>query len=142
MRLRGIVLIVISSLAIAKEAGTHQSGRLTEMDSVACGMEEKNGQGLMSELSGADSNYRRTVPVFCPEYVLESDKLVFHIRPRNEKHPAILPVGEMVQFRLEKDHMLLRPADADEKEREYEVMSIKMHGSAREAASVSDAANH
>jgi hypothetical protein len=32
--------------------------------------------------------------------VLQTDKMVYRIRPRDEKHPALLPVGEQAQFRL------------------------------------------
>ena len=50
--------------------------------------------------------------------------MIYHIRPRDEKHPALLPVGEKAQFRLDKDKMLLRVEDGDNKEREYIVVSM------------------
>ena len=50
--------------------------------------------------------------------------MVYRIRPKDEKHPALLPVGELAQFRLEKDKLLLRVEDLDNKEREYIVVSM------------------
>jgi hypothetical protein len=45
--------------------------------------------------------------------------VIYHIGPRDEKHPALLPRGDDVQFRLEKDKMLVRVEDLDPREREY-----------------------
>jgi len=50
--------------------------------------------------------------------------VIYHIRPRDEKHPVLLPVGEKAQFRMEKDKMVLRVEDGDNKEREYSVVSM------------------
>jgi hypothetical protein len=50
--------------------------------------------------------------------------VIFRIRPRDEKHPVLLPVGEQAQFRLEKDRMILRVEDLDDKDREYVVVSM------------------
>jgi hypothetical protein len=62
--------------------------------------------------------------LLCQEYVLESDRLTYHIRPKDDKHPALLPVGESAQFRLHKDKMILRVPEGDGKEREYVVISM------------------
>jgi hypothetical protein len=50
--------------------------------------------------------------------------MIYRIRPKDAKHPVLLPVGERAQFRLEKDKMLLRVEDLDSKEREYIVVSM------------------
>jgi hypothetical protein len=50
--------------------------------------------------------------------------VIYRIRPRDEKHPVLLPVGEKAQFRIQKDKMLLQVEDVDEKEREYSVVSM------------------
>src|SRR5579862_104123 len=67
---------------------------------------------------GTDSGTKKTQQLLCPEYVLQGDNVVYHIRPRDEKHPALLNIGEQAQFRLEKDEMKLRPEDST-KEFEY-----------------------
>ena len=55
--------------------------------------------------------------------LLEWAVRLYHIRPRDEKRPALLPVGETARFRMKKDLMVLRVPEGDNKEREYEVVS-------------------
>lgn len=131
-----LLLFGFGALARASDS-PYQRGELTEMNSVACGMEEKSGQGFVAEMSGSDISEHTTHALLCPEYVVEGEKVTFHIRPRGEKHPTLLPVGEIVRFRLDRDRMLLRLADADEKEREYDVISMKVRKLAVSEASPS-----
>jgi hypothetical protein len=63
--------------------------------------------------------------VLCQEYILQSDKIIYRIRPKDDKHPVLLPIGETAEFRLHKDKLLLRvPESSDDKEREYIVVSM------------------
>ena len=39
---------------------------------------------------------------------MQADKVIYRVRPKDDKHPVLLPIGEKAQFRLEKDKMLLR----------------------------------
>jgi hypothetical protein len=55
---------------------------------------------------------------------MQSDSVIYRIRPRDEKHPVLLPVGQKAQFRIQKDKMLLQVEDGDSKEREYSVVSM------------------
>jgi len=55
---------------------------------------------------------------------LQTDRVIYRIRPKDEKHPVLLPVGEKAQFRIEKDKMKLRVEDLDDKERDYFVVSM------------------
>ena len=56
--------------------------------------------------------------------MLQTDHVIYHIRPREEKHPALLPVGEKALFRMKKDFMVLKAPEGDNKEREYDVVSM------------------
>ena len=58
------------------------------------------------------------------KYTLKSEKVTYRIRPREEKHPALLPVGETAQFRIKKDTMLLRLPEMDSKEHSYIVVGM------------------
>ena len=64
-----------------------------------------------------------SVPL-CQEYVLQTERITYRIRPKDDKHPVLLPVGETAQFRIHKDKLLLRVPEADGKEREYLVLSM------------------
>ena len=119
-----IAAILFASLAQAKEPKAHQDGTLLQMDSAECGVDENSGKSVMGELVGTDSAHKKTHALLCQEYLLQSDTVVYRIRPRDEKHPVLLPVGQKAQFRIQKDKMLLQVEDVDSKEREYSVVSM------------------
>jgi hypothetical protein len=118
-------VLLASMAALAKNGPSYQSGTLKEMTSVECGFEQKSGKGLMGEIVGTDDSHSKTRKTFCQEYVLETNHVVYHIRPREEKHPALLPVGEKAMFRMKKDFMVLKVPEGDDKEREYDVVSMQ-----------------
>jgi hypothetical protein len=125
MRLKHLLVIaLLATVAHAKEPKHYQSGRLMKMESVKCGTDEKNGKSLAGEVIGTDSAHMKMRELLCQQYTLQTDKLVYIVQPKDDKHPALLPVGESAQFRLEKDKMLLRVEDMDNKEREYIVVSM------------------
>jgi hypothetical protein len=116
--------LTLLSLTYAKEPKRYQSGTLLQMDSVDCGFDENGGKSFAGEVLGTDSEHKKTHQLLCQEYVLQNDRVIYRIRPRDEKHPVLLPVGEKAQFRIQKDKMLLLVEDGDNKEREYNVVSI------------------
>jgi hypothetical protein len=116
--------ILLAATAYAKEPKAYQSGKLLQMDSVKCGVDEKDAKSFAGEMIGTDSGHKKTQELLCQEYLLETDKTVYRIRPKDQKHPALLPIGERAEFRLEKDKLLLRVEDQDSKEREYLVVSM------------------
>ena len=125
MRSKVLVCVVLTcSAALAKEPRVYQTGKLMQMVFVQCGTAEKDSTGFAGEMLGTDSGSKKTQPLLCQEYVLETEHVVYHIRPRNEKHAVLLPIGQQVQFCLRKDRMLLRVEDLDGKEHEYVVISI------------------
>jgi hypothetical protein len=127
------VVLGLAAAAYAKEPKHYQSGKLLQMDSVPCGTSEKDGKSIAGEMLGTDSGSKKTKELLCQEYVLQSPKVIYRIRPRDEKHPVLLPVGEQAQFRMEKDRMLLRVEDLDDKEREYTVVSMTPRSDSRTA---------
>jgi len=94
------VVLGLASAAYAKDPQPYQTGTLTQMDSVPCGTAQ------------------------CQEYVLQTEHVTYRIRPRDEKHTALLPVDERAQFRLQKNKMLLRLESANHTEHEYIVVSM------------------
>jgi hypothetical protein len=94
------------------------------MDSVSCGVDGKDAKSITGELIGTDSAHKKSQVLLCQEYLLQTEKVVYRIRPSDAKHPVLLPVGERAQFRLDRDKMLLRVEDLDSKEREYTVVSM------------------
>ena len=125
MRLKCVLaMVLLAAVARAKEPKHYQSGKLLKMESVKCGTDEKNGKSLAGEMIGTDSSHMKTREMLCQQYVLETDRVVYTIRPKDDKHPVLLPIGEKAQFRMDKDKIVLRVEDLDDKEREYEVVSM------------------
>lgn len=125
--MKGKTLVAILFAASAAHAGgrpSYQKGVLLQMDTEACGYAEKGGKTITGTILGTDGEHKNTQQVLCQEYVLQTDRLVYRIRPKDDKHPILLPVGETAEFRIHKDKLILRVPELDEKEREYLVLSM------------------
>lgn len=116
--------LTLAGVSAAKEHDDYQKGTLLRMDSSSCGLQEKGSKTITGELLGTDGQHKKTQELLCQEYVLQGERVIYHIRPKDDKHPTLLPIGETAQFRLHKDKMILRVPEADSKEREYIVLSM------------------
>jgi len=132
------VFLCLATAAYAKNSQPYQSGKLIQMNSVHCGTAEKDNHSALSEIIGTDDTNKKSEEVLCQEYVLQTDAVVYHIRPRDEKHPELLPVGGMAQFRIQKDKLILRVDTLDDKDHQYIVVSMTPR--AEENAAVADSA--
>ena len=123
----GIVTVMVAVAALntqAKDAPAYEKGVLVQMESSACGYSEKDGKTIAGQILGTDGQHKNTKQVLCQEYVLQADRIIYRITPKDDKHPVLLQVGETAQFRIHKDKLLLRVPEADGKEREYFVVSM------------------
>ncbi len=124
MKRIALFALLCASFAYAREQRPAQSGTLLQMDSVECGTDQKSAKSLTGEIIGTDSAHQKMHMLLCQEYLLQTDRIIYRIRPKDDKHPVLLPVGEKAQFHIEKDYMKLRVEDLDNKEREYVVVSM------------------
>ena len=116
--------LIFAGVCAAKDHD-YQKGTLLRMDSTACGVQEKGSKSLTGEILGTDAQSKKTQEMLCQEYVLQADRVVYRIRPKDDKHPALLPIGETAHFRIHKDKLILKVAEgSDDKEREYIVVSM------------------
>ncbi|MFZ0860690.1 MAG: hypothetical protein WCA27_29105 [Candidatus Sulfotelmatobacter sp.] len=136
------VIVGLASAAYAKEPKPYQTGKLVQMDSVQCGTAEKDATSFAGEVLGNDSGNKKTQELLCQQYVLQAERVIYRIRPRDEKHPVLLPVGEQAQFHLQKDKMLLRVEDEGGKEREYIVVSMTPRSDSSTADATPSRLNH
>lgn len=118
------VLLVVPAYLQAKDRPAYEKGELLQMESAACGYAEKDGKTLAGQIFGTDGQHKKTQETLCQEYVLRSQRVTYRIRPKDDKHPTLLPIGETAEFRIHKDKLLLRVPEADGKEREYIVVSM------------------
>src|SRR5678815_726300 len=98
-----VFALLFESLAHAKEQRAHESGTLLQMESVECGAEQKGGKTITGEMLGTDAAHQKTRVLLCQEYVLQTERVIYRIRPKDDKHPVLLPVGTKAQFRMDKD---------------------------------------
>jgi hypothetical protein len=124
MKRIALFALLCGSFAYARDQRAPQSGTLLQMDSVECGTDQKSAKSITGEIIGTDSAHQKMHTLLCQEYLLQTERIIYRIRPKDDKHPALLPVGEKAQFHIEKDHMKLRVEDLDDKEREYIVVSM------------------
>jgi len=124
-------LILTSTFAAytdAKDKGNYQTGVLLQMESTSCGYAEKGSKTVAGEIFGTDGEHKKTQEMLCPEYILQTSQLIYRIRPKDDKHPVLLPIGESARFRIHKDKLLLQVPETGEKEREYIVVSMTPRG--------------
>jgi hypothetical protein len=131
MRRIALCALLCTSLSYAHQAP--QSGTILQMDSVACGSDQKSDKSLAGVIIGTDNTHQKMHTVLCQEYLVQTDRIVYRIRPKDDKHPTLLPVGEKAQFHIDKDRMKLRVEDGDNKEREYVVLSMTPRADAQTA---------
>lgn len=117
--------LLLAALATpAKDKPAYERGTLLQMDSTSCGFAEKDNKTLAGEILGTDSQHKKTEQVLCQEYILQTDRVIYRIRPKDDKHPVLLPIGETAEFRIHKDKLILRVVESEDKEREYTVVSM------------------
>ncbi len=127
------LIITAAPSLLAKDPPNYDKGTLVSMDSTSCGYAEKDGKTITGEILGTDAAHKNTQEVLCQEYLLQSDRMIYRVRPKDSKHPVLLPVGESIDFRIHKDMLLLRDPEGDKKERAYIVVSIQPRQDVKEA---------
>src|SRR5579863_6716045 len=127
------LLMAALVLAVAVPAGAKKKhgerAMIEKMEAVPCGAKEKGFTGLGSVWASAGITHVNSDEKLCPQYLIRSDEMEYHIRPLDKKHPVILPVGQEGEFRIDKDRLYLKVSDGDRKIRSYQVVAMKPTGS-------------
>jgi hypothetical protein len=107
-----LIVPLASSLAELK-AATYFQGRIASMRSVPCGEAKiHNGMGK----------------VMCEQYVVRTDTMRYRIRQEVPKQVNLLPVGQVIYFRIKKNRMLVRGYSLNgEKIKDQEYLVIAEH---------------
>jgi hypothetical protein len=119
-----LLALAFPSIAVAKDK-KGQRGMLESMQSVPCGAKERGLTGLGSVMGSVGVEHVNSHEQLCPQYLLRTDDMDYHIRPMDLKHAAVLPVGREAEFKIKKDRLFLRVADGDKKELPYQVVSME-----------------
>jgi hypothetical protein len=121
-----LVLVAAAPLtAGGKKKNQLERAMLEKMEAVPCGATEKGVTGLGTIWASAGITHVNSDEKLCPQYMVVTDDMEYHIRPTDTKHPIVLPVGHEIEFKIKKDRMFVRVADSDGKTRTYQVVSMK-----------------
>lgn len=127
-----IKTFVILALAVAstvplsaygKKKDQPVRGMLEKMEAVPCGAKQRGLTGLGSVWASAGITHVNSDEKLCPEYLLRTDEMEYHIRPMDAKHDVVLSVGHEGEFTVKNDRMFLKVDDGDRKTRTYRVVS-------------------
>ena len=124
------LLVTMCALALAVPAFAgdkkHANRAMIEkMEAVPCGAKERGLTGLGSVFGSIGATHVDSDEKLCPQYMLRTDDMEYHVRPLDHKHPRILPVGQEGEFKISKDVMEMRIPDGDHKKRRYQVVAMK-----------------
>jgi hypothetical protein len=123
-----VALLLVAAIPVSaggNKKSQPERAMLEKMEAVPCGAKEKGITGLGSVWASAGITHVNTDEKLCPQYMVLSDEMEYHIRPTDKKHPIVLPVGHEIEFKIKKDRMFLRVADGDQKMMTYTVVSMK-----------------
>jgi hypothetical protein len=120
-----MLLLVVAVSAVAEKKKQAQRGLLESMQSVPCGAKERGLTGLGSMVGSVGVQHVNSHEQLCPQYLLRTDEMDYHIRPLDTKHAAVLPVGHEAVFKIKKDRLYLRMADGDKKAIAYQVVAMQ-----------------
>jgi hypothetical protein len=119
-----VLLLAVPALAGNKKKHADRA-MIEKMEAVPCGAKERGITGLGSVFASAGIEHVNSDEKLCPQYLLLTDEMEYHVRPLDHKHPAILPVGKEGEFKVSKDVLDMRIPDGDRKVRHYQVVAMK-----------------
>lgn len=133
----GLVFITPGSAA-AKDKKKHlQRGMLEKMQAIPCGVKERGLTSLGGLWAGIGVQHVNSNEKLCPQYLFRTDQMDYDIRPLDQKHAALLPVGQEAEFKIKKDKLYLRVPDGDRKMRPYQVVGMQQVNTGGETESTS-----
>jgi hypothetical protein len=137
-----IALVLFFPFAASGKKKPQPRGMLERMEAVPCGAKQRGLAGLGSIWASVGITHVNSDEKLCPQYLVRTDDADYEIRPKDLKHPVVLPVGQEVVFKLKKDEMLLKvPEGSDKKTRAYQVVAIRPVAHDNDAQSASRGAN-
>lgn len=124
-----LVTMIALTLTLPGFAGNNKKknsrAMIEKMEAVPCGAKEHGLSGLGTIWASIGATHINSDEKLCPQYMLRSDDMEYHVRPMDKKHPVILPVGKEGEFKISKDVMEMKIPDGDHKKRRYQVVAMK-----------------
>lgn len=120
-----LLALLMAVPSFAHDKKKHDRAIIEKMEAVPCGAKEHGLTGLGSVWASVGITSVNSDEKLCPQYMLRSDDMEYHVRPLDHKHPVILPVGKEAEYKLSKDKLDISIPDGDHKVRHYQVVAMK-----------------
>src|SRR5580704_935731 len=120
-----LFVLLLAVPAFAREKKHDERAMIEKMEAVPCGAKERGLTGLGSVFASVGATHVDSDEKLCPQYLLRTDDMEYHIRPLDHKHPRLLPIGQEGEFKISKDVIEMRIPDGDHKKRRYQVVAMK-----------------
>src|SRR5262249_22791153 len=104
-------LIALPAVAGPKKKKVVPRGMLESMQSVPCGAKQRGLNGVGSIWASVGLTHVNSDEKLCPQYLVRTDEMDYEIRTKDLKHHDVLPIGQEVEFKIKKDHMMLKVPD-------------------------------
>jgi hypothetical protein len=131
------LVFITPGSAAAKDKKHLQRGMLEKMQAIPCGVKERGLTSLGGLWAGIGVQHVNSNEKLCPQYLFRTDQMDYSIRPLDQKHAVLLPVGQEAEFKVKKDKLYLRVPDGDRKMRPYQVVGMEQPSTAGETESTS-----
>jgi len=120
-----LILTLATSVPTFARGKKHPDRAMIEqMEAVPCGASEKGLTGLGSIFGSIGVTKVNTNEKLCPQYLLRTDDMEYHVRPLDRKH-LILPVGHEGEFKISKGVIKMKIVDGDHHMRNYQIVAMK-----------------
>jgi hypothetical protein len=139
MKFRVLLILAVAATSVipasagGKKKKEQPRGILERMEAVPCGAKQRGLTGLGSVWASVGVTRVNSDEKLCPQYLLRTDDMDYEIRPRDMKHPVVLPVGHEVLYKIKKDRMTIKVPYGDNKTLTYQVVSMKQAGTEKDA---------
>jgi hypothetical protein len=122
-----IGLVLVSAVPLSagpKNKKVAPRAMLERMESVPCGAKQRGLSGLGTIWASAGITHVNSDEKLCQQYLLRTDDMEYHVRPMDNKHPVVLPVGQEVEYKIKGDRMMVKVPDGDKKTHSYKVVAM------------------
>jgi len=110
-----VLLAALPATAGPKKKKVAPRGMLESMQSVPCGAKQRGLNGLGSIWASVGVTHVNSDEKLCPQYLVRTDEMDYEIRPKDVKHPEVLPIGQEVEIKIAHDHMVVKLPDGGKK---------------------------
>jgi hypothetical protein len=120
-----IALSLLAAMPVFAGGKKHaQRAMIEKMEAVPCGAKERGVSGIGSVFASIGATRIDSDEKLCPQYMLRTDDMEYHIRPLDRKHAVLLPVGQEGEFKISKNVLEMKIPDGDHKRRRYQVVAM------------------